>query len=119
MHTGIFPPRNFKAVDELRRQVTNRFCIQSCNYASRAAVPYTKLSQQWAWQRNLTTDSCLQIQLYLEHQLEACTQPDPEAPNAPFRVRAVPVHSMTAISMHLLKYRNVTSTCNSTSTNTK
>lgn len=28
----------------------------------------------------------LQINLYLEHQLDACTQPDPEAPDRPFKV---------------------------------
>jgi sterol 3beta-glucosyltransferase len=59
---GIFPPRNFKAVDELRRQ----------------------------------------IGLYLEHQLDACSQPDPDTPGAPpFKAEAIIANPISYGHVHL------------------
>ncbi len=89
---GIFPPRDFKAVDKLRSQVCMANAALALCRGDRChdfAVVHEKEDRKRLLpMRKLTAvDLCaLQIRMYLRHQLDACTLPDPEAPDVEFRV---------------------------------
>lgn len=64
-----------------------RWVSLSASHTSRTAIMEALWSQCNRSSINFSTCYTVQIDLYLEHQLHACSQPDPDAPGAPpFRV---------------------------------